>query len=416
MSENFDELGELGDRIKEIIDTAVSTKDYRQMTEDIKQTVGQTINSAVNSAVDSGSEAIKNGLNSMFGSGNPEYHNKTKEFEERRRREREQERKKQEEEKAKECMLTLYDRNTGGRMKGMMLAISGGILASGMGLGTLVLSVFGTVGHMSSLVLGGTCFLAAGALAGVGLLTGGIKKLGKLERFQKYIGTLGTHTYCNFEQLSAAVGKPVKFVKKDVKKMISDGWFRQGHIDAQETCLITSNETYQQYTQTAKALEEKKQEEERRQADLSPEVQEVLDKGNEFLDKIHKSNDAIPGVEISAKISRMELIVEKIFERAQKHPEIIPDLKKMMNYYLPMTVKLLDAYEEMDRMPVQGENIQSSKKEIEDTLDTLNQAFEKLLDYVFQDTAWDVSSDISVLHTLLAQEGLTDDDFAKMNK
>ena len=416
MSENFDELGELGDRIKEIIDTAVATKDYRQMTEDIKQTVGQTINSTLNSAVDTGSEAIRNGLNSMFGSGNSEYHNKTKEFEERRRREREQERKKQEEEKAKERMLTLYDRNKGGRMKGMMLAISGGILASGMGLGTLVLSIFGTVGHMSSLVLGGTCFLAAGALAGVGLLTGGIKKLGKLERFQKYIGTLGTHTYCNFEQLSAAVGKPVKFVKKDVKKMISDGWFRQGHIDAQETCLITSNETYQQYTQTAKALEEKKQEEERRQADLSPEVQEVLDKGNEFLDKIHKSNDAIPGVEISAKISRMELIVEKIFERAQKHPEIIPDLKKMMNYYLPMTVKLLDAYEEMDRMPVQGENIKSSKKEIEDTLDTLNQAFEKLLDSVFQDTAWDVSSDISVLHTLLAQEGLTDDDFAKMNK
>ena len=416
MSENFDELGELGDRIKEIIDTAVSTKDYRQMTEDIKQTVGQTINITLNSAVDTGSEAIRNGLNSMFGSGNSEYHNKTKEFEERRRREREQERKKQEEEKAKERMLTLYDRNTGGRMKGMMLAISGGILASGMGLGTLVLSIFGTVGHMSSLVLGGTCFLAAGALAGVGLLTGGIKKLGKLERFQKYIGTMGTHTYCNFEQLSAAVGKPVKFVKKDVKKMISDGWFRQGHIDAQETCLITSNETYQQYTQTAKALEEKKQEEERRQADLSPEVQEVLDKGNEFLDKIHKSNDAIPGVEISAKISRMELIVEKIFERAQKHPEIIPDLKKMMNDYLPMTVKLLDAYEEMDRMPVQGENIKSSKKEIEDTLDTLNQAFEKLLDSVFQDTAWDVSSDISVLHTLLAQEGLTDDDFAKMNK
>ena len=423
MSENFDELGELGDRIKEIIDTAVSTKDYRQMTEDIKQTVGQTINSAVNSAVDSGSEAIKNGLNSMFGSGNPEYHNKTKEFEERRRREREQERKKQEEARAKERMLALYDRNTGGRMKGMMLAISGGILASGMGLGTLVLSIFGATGHMSSLVLGGTCFLAAGALVGVGLLTGGIKKLGKLERFQKYIGTLGDHTYCNFDQLSAAVGKPVKFVKKDIRKMIDNGWFRQGHIDEQETCLITSNETYQQYTQTIKALEDKKQEEERIQAEqkrnrenISPEVQEVLDKGNEFLDKIHKSNDAIPGVEISAKISRMELIVEKIFERAQKHPEIIPDLKKMMNYYLPMTVKLLDAYEEMDKMPAQGENIQSSKKEIEDTLDTLNQAFEKLLDSVFQDTAWDVSSDISVLHTLLAQEGLTDDDFAKIKK
>ena len=95
MSENFDELGELGDKIKKIIDTAVSTKDYRQMTEDIKQTVGQTVNSAVNSAVDSGSEVIKNGLNNVFGTGNSQsgdsgvYRNKTKEFEEKRRRERE---------------------------------------------------------------------------------------------------------------------------------------------------------------------------------------------------------------------------------------------------------------------------------------------------------------------------------------
>ncbi len=49
-------------------------------------------------------------------------------------------------------------------------------------------------------------------------------------------------------------------------------------------------------------------------------------------------------------------------------------------------------------------------------MDTLNQAFEKLLDSVFQDTAMDVSSDISVLQTLLAQEGLTEDEWAKIKK
>ena len=427
MSENFDELGELGDKIKKIIDTAVSTKDYRQMTEDIKQTVGQTVNSAVNSAVDSGSEAIKNGLNNVFGTGNSQsgdsgvYRNKTKEFEEKRRREREQEQERQriEKEKVKEKMLTLYERNTGGRMKGMMIAVSGGILASGMGLGTLVLSIFGAVGHMSSLVTGGTCFMAVGALTGVGLLAGGIKKLGKLERFQKYIDTLGNHTYCNFEQLSAAVNKPVKFVKKDIKKMIDDRWFRQGHIDEQETCLITSNETYQQYLETQKQLELREQEADPKvqlEENMSPEAQEVLRKGNEFLVKIRESNDAIPGEEISAKISRMEMIVQKIFERAGEHPEVIPDLKKMMDYYLPMTVKLLDAYEDMDGQPVQGENITASKKEIEETIDTLNIAFEKLLDSIFRDTAWDVSTDISVLHTVLAQEGLTEDDFEKMKQ
>lgn len=87
-----------------------------------------------------------------------------------------------------------------------------------------------------------------------------------------------------------------------------------------------------------------------------------------------------------------------------------------MDYYLPMTVKLLNAYEDMDSQPIQGENIASSKKEIEDTIDTLNVAFEKLLDSVFEDTAIDVSSDISVLNTVLAQEGLTEDELTRMRR
>ena len=135
----------------------------------------------------------------------------------------------------------------------------------------------------------------------------------------------------------------------------------------------------------------------------------MLDKGNAFLSEIRRCNDAIPGEEISRKISRMETIVQRIFQRVENHPEIVPDLKKLMNYYLPMTVKLLNAYAEMDAQPVQGETILSSKREIEAALDTLNQAFDKLLDDLFADTALDVSSDISVLQTLLAQEGLTDD-------
>ena len=84
-------------------------------------------------------------------------------------------------------------------------------------------------------------------------------------------------------------------------------------------------------------------------------------------------------------------------------------MRKLMEYYLPTTVKLLEAYEELSRQPVQGENIKSSQREIEDTLDTLNEAFERLFDSMFQDTAWDVSTDISVLKTMLAQEGLAED-------
>lgn len=429
-NQNLNQFGELGDRLKTIIDDGVNSQDYQKMTKEIKNTVNDAVNLAVNTAVETGSTAIKNGLDNVFGNGNTntgmqteQQKTRTQAFEEKRKQERVAQDAARSQADGKKEMPALYEKMTGVRVKGLLMSVTGGILASGMGLGCLVLGIFGTVAKMNSIVAGGIGFLAAGAVIGGGFLAAGVSRLGSLNRFQRYQQTLGDHTYSNFEQLSIAVDKPVDFVKKDIKKMIARGWFRQGHIDNQETCLITSNETYRQYTVTQNALEQRTQEEQKKQAEAdwlrqntAPEVQEILDKGNDYLKKLGECNDAIPGEMISAKISRMELIVKRILERAQEHPEIVPDLKKMMSYYLPITVKLLNAYVDMDKQPVQGENIQNSKKEIEESLDTLNLAFEKLLDSIFEDTAMDVSSDISVLHTLLAQEGLTEDDFNRMKK
>lgn len=257
-------------------------------------------------------------------------------------------------------------------------------------------------------------------LLGVWAIYSGVCGLGRIKRFKKYIRAIGDRTYCDFEHLAGVTGREIDFVKKDVRGMIRKGWFMEGAIDKAETCLITSTETYRQYKITEKSYTEKKVKEENIQKkdidqskNISPDVQEILDKGNMYIKKIHDCNDAIPGEEISAKIVQIEQIVEQIFKRVQDHPEIIPDLRKLMEYYLPTTVKLLEAYEDMDKQVVQGETIKASKKEIEDTLDTLNEAFAKLLDSVFHDTALDVSTDISVLNTMLAQEGLTKDAFER---
>mgnify|MGYP002801735042 FL=1 len=205
--------------------------------------------------------------------------------------------------------------------------------------------------------------------------------------------------------------------------MIRKGWFCQGHLDEKDTCLMVSDSAYSQYTGLMERMRREKEEREAAAAKhqqefarLSPEVQKIVQAGDDYVRKIRQANDAIPGEEISAKISRMEMLVDRIFDRVEEHPESVDDIRKLMEYYLPTTIKLLEAYEDLDAQPVQGENIISSKKEIEKTIDTLNTAFEKLLDDLFQDTAWDLSSDISVLHTMLAQEGLTEDGLKKPGK
>ena len=84
-----------------------------------------------------------------------------------------------------------------------------------------------------------------------------------------------------------------------------------------------------------------------------------------------------------------------------------------MQYYLPTTLKLVNAYREFEEQSLQGENIDKTKQEICDTLDTINVAFSNLLDGLFEDDALDVSTDITVLEAMFAQEGLTGHDFRR---
>ena len=387
----------LGRNIQEIIDQAINSQDYRKLN--------QTITRTVSRAVDAGGEAVRRAASSAArtvdaAARTVDAATRTVGTE--------------------KPLPVLYGRTEGKLAAGIAKIAGGGVLLlAGFGgfLSGAVLSIVtGAAGV--PLVLG-----LLGLGAGAGFLVSGIRGVDRVGRFKKYRRALGDNTHCAVGTLAQSVGKPEKFVRKDLAKMIDSGLFLEGHLDREGKDLITSHETYRHYEQSRLALEQRQreaQEEAKRQqeavASVDPRVQEVLDRGNAFLREIRRCNDAIPGEQISAKISRMELIVRRIFERAEAHPEIVPDLKKLMDYYLPMTVKLLNAYAEMDAQPVQGETIRASKKEIEETLDTLNYAFEKLLDDLFQDAAMDVSSDISVLNTLLAQEGLTDDGFSNLKK
>lgn len=389
------EWDSLGRSIEEIIDKAINSQNYQELSRNITRTIDR--------ATRTGSDALWRALD-MSGATKPK---ETITVEPVRA-----------EPVPKNNLPALYGSSNGETTKGILKTVFGGISTITGFTFTLISGIFHLVGIATGASLTSIPFaLGLGALVGGGtLLSSGIRSLGRVSRYKVYLKALGKNTHIALEKLSRSVGKPVKFVRKELQGMINQGLFLEGHLDHEEQNLITSDETYAHYEQSRLQMEARKQAEaaapQQPSSTPDPKVQEVLDRGNAYLREIRRCNDEIPGEEISAKISRMEAIVQRIFERAKAHPEIIPDLKKLMDYYLPMTIKLLNAYADMDRQPIQGDTIRASKQEIDTTLDTLNLAFEKLLDSVFQDTAMDVSSDISVLHTLLAQEGLTGDDFS----
>ena len=117
---------------------------------------------------------------------------------------------------------------------------------------------------------------------------------------------------------------------------------------------------------------------------------------------------SIKDPEIRVKINEIMRITDKIVQDAIADPSDIPKIRKFMNYYLPTTIKLLNAYDRMDSQGIEGENIDKSLKSITEMLDAAIAAYKKQLDSLFANQALDIETDIAVMNAMLNREGLSD--------
>lgn len=143
------------------------------------------------------------------------------------------------------------------------------------------------------------------------------------------------------------------------------------------------------------------------------EIDELILEGQDYLKKMREADIAIEDETVSQQIRRLEEISKKIFEFVAENPKKAPQIRKFMNYYLPTTMKLLSSYDKLEETGITGTNISETMLSIERMMHTIVMAFEKQLDYLFADEAMDISTDITVLEGMLAQEGLTGSDFKK---
>ncbi|MCI2056758.1 MAG: 5-bromo-4-chloroindolyl phosphate hydrolysis family protein [Oscillibacter sp.] len=158
-------------------------------------------------------------------------------------------------------------------------------------------------------------------------------------------------------------------------------------------------------TEEKKAAAEKKKAEEKPTG--NPELDKMLKDGRLAIAEMKRLDENIEDAGISADIVRLEEVSEKIFRQVRDDPKKLPQIRRFMDYYLPTTLKLLNAYDRASSAGVAGENITSTMEKVEAMMKTIVSAFEKQLDALFGDTALDISTDITVLENMMAREGLT---------
>ena len=138
-----------------------------------------------------------------------------------------------------------------------------------------------------------------------------------------------------------------------------------------------------------------------------PEIDPIIEEGNRALSEMGRLYLSIKDTEVRQKINELMRVTDKIVQDAIADPTDIPQIKKFLNYYLPTTIKLLNTYDRMSAQGIQGENLDKSMKSINEMLDTAIEAFKRHLDSLFDNQALDIETEIDVMNTMLAREGLT---------
>ena len=302
-----------------------------------------------------------------------------------------------------------------GNVAGILLIVFGSIGVGVLSLLFLLYSILAlvrdSVGFFTGLPVRVILGLLAAEIVAIGMGTH-LRK--RVRRYRCYQAHLIGRRLCPVEELASAIGRTPKFVARDLKKMIRLGMFPDGHLDKKQTSLILDYETYRQYLRAEEMAEQKRLDEEQRKNQppaADSELTSLLADGRRMVLTLRETNEAIPEEAVSAKLTRLEKMSSSILRYVELHPEKLPEIRRFMNYYMPTALKLAATYWEYYEHPLTGDAVEKTKAEIENALDTLGQAFANLLEDLVEDDAMDVATDITVLKTILAQEGLTDQDF-----
>ncbi len=310
---------------------------------------------------------------------------------------------------SKKAILSRKSYGTGGTVAGIL-----GLLTFGLGLILLTTVAILTAMPAALYLPGAIVFFLFTALSG-GLLAGSTGNRQLFKRLRQYAGFLTEKPVWTVDALSVATHLSPGRIRRDLRKGVDKHLLSDVQMDAGETCVIYGSENYRLYLDAEDARKQRELEQAEHAHLLADPQTAPLERfrseGQASLQKLRMANNAVEDEVFSEKLSRLELTIGRIFSYVQAHPEKLPDTRKFMDYYLPTTLKLVEKYHHYEKEQLHMENILKAKADIRETLDTIDLAFNNLLQNLYHEDTLDVVTDMDVLHTMLEQEGLTEQKF-----
>lgn len=274
-----------------------------------------------------------------------------------------------------------------------------------IGLATVVLS--GRFFAESALIAIPSALIVAANVVLVGWIAA---KAAYAHRYSVYADLLGYKAIEFIEDIASCSKRSDQRVVKDLQIAIRQGLIPQGRFSTDNVAFMVSDAVYAEYEKDRVAYDRyfKKKLDERRKAESRPEyVVRMLDDGRRYLQKLQGYEKLVKSKAVAKRIGEIEHIASKVFREVEVDSGNALLLGTFLDYYIPVSEKLLDAYMELEEKQASGESASRTKDEIEGSLTALQSAFEGILEKIYHDYEMDVVAEVEAMELSMNQEGLS---------
>ena len=115
----------------------------------------------------------------------------------------------------------------------------------------------------------------------------------------------------------------------------------------------------------------------------------------------------IENEDLRKDLNEINSTIAKIITTIEKNPEKVKKLKNFFDYYLPVTVKHVDRYDEIENQKINSEEEKNFNTTTEKTIKEINGVFKQFLNILYQSDMNDTNVEIKVLNSMLKADGLS---------
>ena len=136
---------------------------------------------------------------------------------------------------------------------------------------------------------------------------------------------------------------------------------------------------------------------------------DILKEAKEETLQISNISKQIEDKEVVENIEQICDISNKIIDTLSKNPNKLGQARSFLNYYLPVTIKILTRYDEIENQRLNTAESKEFMESVKKMTEKIKNAFNEQLNNMYQTEMIDTDAEIKVFESMLKSDGFLDD-------